>query len=205
MNLAATRPEKPRMKKLASTDIDRLSPSRARDAEPHPISVIIHNVRSIYNVGAIFRTSDAARIEHLYLTGYTGTPEHKHLHKTALGAQDVVSWSKHDDATPVIEGLREDGYSIAVLEITDAPTHPADVEHAAFPLAVVVGNEVDGIDDEIVAAADLALELPQYGAKQSLNVSVAYGMAVSHLVRRYRHLSGLNDHPGSPSTTEPFL
>jgi tRNA G18 (ribose-2'-O)-methylase SpoU len=184
------------MRKLSPTDIDRLSRSDATDATPHPISVIIHNVRSIYNVGSMFRTSDAARVEHLYLTGYTGTPEHEKLHKTALGAQDVVPWSKHEEALPVIHDLRAKGYTIGVLEITDAPVHPAEVAPDAFPLAMVVGNEVRGVDDQIVAAADLALELPQYGMKQSLNVSVAYGMAVSHLVRRFRRLHDLPDAPG---------
>jgi tRNA G18 (ribose-2'-O)-methylase SpoU len=191
------------MKKLSATDIERLSPSAARNAEPHPISVIVHNVRSIYNVGSMFRTSDAARVEHLYLTGYTGTPEHKQLHKTALGAQDVIPWSKHDTPYDVINDLRSAGYAIGVLEITDAPTHPAAVDADAFPLALIVGNEVEGIDDEIVESADLALELPQYGSKQSLNVSVAYGMAVSHLIRRFRTLNNLPDEPGHPQTASP--
>lgn len=191
------------MKKLSATDIDRLSPSAARDAEAHPISVIVHNVRSIYNVGSIFRTSDAARVEHVYLTGYTGTPEHKQLHKTALGAQDVIPWSKHDAPHAVLEDLRSEGYTIGVLEITDAPTHPAAVDASAFPLALIVGNEVEGIDNDIVEAADLALELPQYGSKQSLNVSVAYGMAVSHLIRQFRTLHGLPDQPGHPQTASP--
>ena len=191
------------MKKLSATDIERLSPSAARDADPHPVSVVVHNVRSIYNVGSIFRTSDAARIEHLYLTGYTGTPEHKQLHKTALGAQDVIPWSKHDVPYTVLDDLRSAGYTIGVLEITDAPTHPAAVNADAFPLALIVGNEVDGIDDDIVEGADVALELPQYGAKQSLNVSVAYGMAVSHLIRRFRTLHDLPDRPGHPQTASP--
>lgn len=191
------------MKKLSATNIERLSPTAAREADPHPVSVIVHNVRSIYNVGSIFRTSDAARIEHLYLTGYTGTPEHKQLHKTALGAQDVIPWSKHEAPHSVLSDLRSAGYTIGVLEITDAPTHPAAVEVDAFPLALVVGNEVDGIDSDIVEAADVALELPQYGAKQSLNVSVAYGMAVSHLIRRFRTLHDLPDRPGHPQTASP--
>lgn len=191
------------MKKLSATDIERLSPSAAREADPHPVSVVVHNVRSIYNVGSIFRTSDAARIEHLYLTGYTGTPEHKQLHKTALGAQDVIPWSKHEAPYAVLDDLRSAGYTIGVLEITDAPTHPAAVDADAFPLALIVGNEVDGIDDYIVERADVALELPQYGAKQSLNVSVAYGMAVSHLIRRFRTLHDLPDRPGHPQTASP--
>ncbi len=191
------------MKKLSAADIDRLSPAAAREADTHPVSVVVHNVRSIYNVGSIFRTSDAARIEHVYLTGYTGTPEHKQLHKTALGAQDVIPWSKHDTPEPVLDDLRSRGYVIGVLEITDSPIHPAAVDASAFPLALVVGNEVEGIDDAIVETADLGVELPQYGSKQSLNVSVAYGMAISHLIRRFRTLHGLPDQPGHPQTASP--
>ncbi|PEN15113.1 rRNA methyltransferase [Longibacter salinarum] len=185
------------MRKLSPQDIPRLTPSDARSADPHPISVIVHNVRSIYNVGSMFRTADAARVEHLYLTGYTGTPDHKNLHKTALGAQDVVSWSAHDDVTPVINDLRAEGYSIGVLEITDEPLHPAEAPATSFPLAIIVGNEVTGVEDDIVSLADLAFELPQYGMKHSLNVSVAAGMALSHLVRRFRHLHDLQDTPGN--------
>lgn len=156
----------------------------------HPVRVVVHNVRSIYNVGSIFRTSDAARIEHLHLTGYTGTPRHKDLHKTALGAQDTVAWSDHDAALPVLRELRTQGYTVAALEITDTPTRTHEVSLEHFPLCLVIGNEVEGVDDAIINEADLALEIPQYGAKQSLNVAVAYGIAVFDLVRRFRALHG---------------
>ena len=171
------------MRKLSSSEIPRASFDAIDDLSRHPIVVIVHNVRSIYNVGSIFRTADAARVEHLYLTGYTGTPEHKNLHKTALGAQDTVPWS--------------DGYTIAALEITDAPTRPSEVDPAAFPLALIVGNEVDGVDDALIDASDLAVEIPQYGAKLSLNVSVAFGVAALGLVERYR---ATHDRSGDPSS-----
>jgi len=137
-------------------------------------------------VGAIFRTSDAALVEKLWLTGYTGTPEHRNLHKTALGAQDTVPWEQADAAQDVLDRLRKRGYTVAVLEITDTPTSTLDVQPAHFPLCLIVGNEVDGVRSEIVQQADLALEIPQYGAKQSLNVAVAFGIAVFDVVRRYR-------------------
>lgn len=178
------------MRKLAWDEIDRPLPDDVPDLPKHPVSVVVHNVRSIYNVGSIFRTSDAARVEHVYLTGFTGTPDHEDLHKTALGAQDVVSWSKHAEALPVVSDLRAEGYTIGVLEITDTPTSPAAVDPSCFPLCVVVGNEVHGVDDDLVRIADVALEIPQFGAKLSLNVGVAYGIAVFDLVRRYRSVFG---------------
>ena len=177
------------MRKLSWDEIERPAPEAVSDLPKHPVRALVHDVRSIYNVGSIFRTSDAVRIEHVHLSGYTGTPDHPDMHKTALGAQDVVSWSKHDAALDVIADLRKEGYTIGVLEITDSPTPPSEVRLEQFPLCLVVGNEVHGVDDALVDAADLACELPQFGAKQSLNVSVAYGIAMYDLVRRYRQLA----------------
>lgn len=178
------------MRKLSWDEIDRPSPEEVSDLPKHPIRLVVHNIRSIHNVGTIFRTSDAARIEHLHLTGFTGTPEHKDLHKTALGAQDAVSWSKHDSALPVFEDLRSEGYTIAVLEQTDNSHSPAQVSPEAYPLCLVVGNEVRGIEEDVVQAADIGLEIPQFGTKISLNVGVAYGIAIYDLIRRYRTLHG---------------
>lgn len=176
------------MRKLSWDEIDRPDPDEIKDLPKHPVRVLVHNVRSIHNVGSIFRTSDAARIEHVHLTGFTGTPDHKDLHKTALGAQDAVSWSQHDDPFPVIDDLRERGFTIGLLEQTSESMPPDEVSMEVYPLCLVVGNEVRGVDDEIVEIADLALEIPQYGAKISMNVGVAYGIAIYDLIRRYRAL-----------------
>lgn len=178
------------MRKLSWDEIDRPAPEDVENLPKHPIRVVVHNVRSIYNVGSIFRTSDAARIEHVHLTGFTGTPDHKDLHKTALGAQDAVSWSKHDSPLPLFSRLHERGYTIAVLEQTTPSIPPREVSPEVFPVCVVVGNEVRGIEDDVIEAADLGLELPQYGTKISMNVGVAYGIAVYDLVRRARSLHG---------------
>ena len=177
------------MRKLRPDEIPRPDPEAARALPRHPISVVVDNVRSIHNVGSMFRTSDAARIEHLYLTGITGTPEHRRLHKTALGAQDTVPWTYRDDSAAVLRALRADGYTLAVLEITDQPTPVSNVTLEKYPLCIVVGNELHGVDEQIVEMADMAFEIDQYGAKQSLNVAVAYGVAAFDLVRRYRHLA----------------
>ncbi|MEX1056032.1 MAG: TrmH family RNA methyltransferase [Rhodothermales bacterium] len=165
----------------------------------HPISVVVDNVRSIHNVGSIFRTSDAALVEKIYVTGISGTPENRAMHKTALGAQDTVAWEYVREASEIVRRLKGAGYTIAVLEITDTPTYPPELESEHFPLCLVVGNELFGVSDESIALADLALEIPQFGAKQSLNVSVAFGIAVFDVVRRYRSLHGL---PLVPSRSE---
>lgn len=179
------------MRKLRHEEIPRPDPQRLAALPKHPIRVIANNIRSIHNVGSIFRTSDAARIEHLHLTGFSGTPENRALHKSALGAQDVVPWSYSRSAVDVISGLRTLEYRIAVLEITDSPTAVADLQTHDFPLALVLGNEVEGVDHQVIELADLAIEIPQYGIKQSLNVSVAYGVAIFDLVRRFRVMNEL--------------
>ena len=155
---------------------------------------MLADVRSIHNVGAMFRTADALRIEKLYLCGFTGTPDHRGLHKTALGAQDTVPWAHHDDALATVERLRATGYRIAAVEITNTPRAVDSLTLADFPLAFIVGNEVEGVAGTLLEQADMALELPQYGAKQSLNVSVAFGVMGYSLVRQYRRLAGLPDH-----------
>ena len=177
---------KVRMRKLRHEEIPRLQPEELVFRPRHPIAVMVDNVRSLYNVGSIFRTSDGAHIERLYLTGITGTPEHRGLHKTALGAQEVVPWEHHQDPIPLAMALKARGYTLAILEITDAPTPLSALTPVHFPMCLVVGNEIEGVRPELVDLADLALEIPQYGVKQSLNVSVAYGIAVFDLVRHLR-------------------
>ena len=148
--------------------------------------MVLDNIRSLHNVGSIFRTSDAARLNHLYLAGITGTPENHALRRTALGAEEVVPWTHVPSALETVRRLKGEGYTIAVLELTDAPT-PIDAlaaEH--FPLCLVVGNEVEGVDEAVISEADVALEIPQFGIKQSLNVSVAFGIAAYDLVRTCR-------------------
>ncbi len=171
----------------------RLTPADEGHSPRHPIAAVVDNVRSMHNVGSLFRTSDGAWIEKLYLTGITATPDHQGLHKTALGAQETVPWEHVENTTDCVRRLKATGYTIAVLELTDTPTRVDDLLPHHFPLALVLGNEVQGVQDEVMALADLAIEIPQFGSKQSLNVSVAYGIAVFDLVRRYRMVMGLAD------------
>ncbi|HEX7069936.1 MAG TPA: TrmH family RNA methyltransferase [Rhodothermales bacterium] len=181
------------MRKLRHEEIRRADPAAISSLPRHPLRLVIHDVRSIHNVGSIFRTSDAAAVDRLYLTGFTGTPENPALHRTALGAQATVPWERHSNVEVLLSELSKDGFTIAALEITDSPTHVADLRLKHFPLCLVVGNEVSGIPQSVLDRCSLALEIPQYGAKHSLNVSVACGIAVFGIVEQYRRLRAAAD------------
>ena len=174
------------MRKLRHEEIPRPSIDEAKLLPKHPVTVILDDVRSVYNVGAIFRTSDAVRIERVMVTGITATPENRGLHKTALGAQDSVPWRYVATAEEAAATLKSDGYTICALELTDSPTLTTGLPHSAFPVALVVGNELTGVSEPVLKQADYALEIPQYGIKQSLNVAVAFGIAIYDLVRIWR-------------------
>ena len=153
---------------------------------PHPIVVVAHDVRSAHNVGSVFRTADAAGLAHVYLTGITPHPDHRGVAKTALGAQDAVPWTAEADLDALLARLRAAGTTIAALERTPGAVAPEAVPLGAFPLALVLGNEVDGVPEAVLAGADLVIGLPQWGVKASLNVSVAFGIAAYGLVARWR-------------------
>jgi len=156
---------------------------------PHPIAVLGHDLRSAYNVGSIFRTADSAGLRHVYLSGFTPTPEHRGVLKTALGAEAAVPWSHHEDPLPLVRQLQADGFTLAALERAEGAVGIEHVEVDHFPLALVLGNEVTGVPPALLDASDLVLALPQYGVKSSLNVSVAFGVAAYGLVARYRALT----------------
>ena len=156
---------------------------------PHPIVVVAHDIRSAHNVGSVFRTADSAGLAGVVLTGFTPTPEHRGVVKTALGAQDAVPWHHTDDVHDALAALRAEGYTVAALERTPGAVLPSGVPAAAFPLALVLGNEVAGVPPDVLEAADCVVGLPQYGVKESLNVSVAFGVAAYGLVERVRSLA----------------
>lgn len=153
---------------------------------PHPIVVVAHDLRSAHNVGSVFRTADSAGLARVVLTGFTPTPEHRGVVKTALGAQDAVPWTATDDVHAALATLREEGFAIAALERVPQAVLPSDVPDEAFPLALVLGNEVRGVPPDVLEAVDWVIGLPQYGVKASLNVSVAFGIAAYGLVERAR-------------------
>jgi 23S rRNA (guanosine2251-2'-O)-methyltransferase len=152
-----------------------------------PVSVVLDNVRSLYNVGAFFRTADAARIEKMWLCGITGRPPKKAITKTALGAEDTVPWEHAWDPLPVVREMRERGLEVAAIETT---VHAVDLFDwmPKFPVAVVFGHEVEGIRPEVSALCDTHVRIPMLGMKHSLNVATAGGVVIYELLRKYREL-----------------
>ncbi len=168
---------------LSSRRIPRQAVGRADRA---PIIGMLDNIRSLYNVGSIFRTSDGAFIQGLYLCGYTPHPPRKEIDKTALGSTETVPWRYFQKPADAIAQARSSGAKICVLEQTTSSRPYFELSRADFPICLVIGNELTGVSPDVVSAADIALEIPMYGTKQSLNAAVAYGIAVFELVRIWK-------------------
>ncbi len=153
------------------------------DRERRKIYVIADNIRSLHNVGSLFRTSEAAGIEKLYLIGISGRPPRKEISKTAIGAENNVPWEYYADIIPLLKYFKSERIPIIVLEHTNSSINFQNI-HYEFPLCLVVGNEVDGISEDVMDYADIAVDIPMFGMKQSLNVSVAYGVMLYELIRQ---------------------
>lgn len=180
------------MKKLSHAEILplRLTPEAALDNTRHPIILLLDNVRSLYNVGSIFRTADSALVAQIILCGYTPHPPRIEIEKTALGAVDTVPWRYEKDAVAVIRELQAAGWKVFAVEITDASRQYDSLTQADFPAVLVLGNELVGIEQSVLEATDAALEIPMYGVKHSLNVSVAAGIVVFEAVKAFRRNNG---------------
>ncbi|MCW5966483.1 MAG: RNA methyltransferase [Bryobacterales bacterium] len=154
---------------------------------PLPVCVVLHDIRSMYNVGAILRTADAAAVARLYVAGISPLPTQNGVAKTALGAEETVPWEQAPDAAALVATLRERGHEIAALET--AP-HAVDLFDwkPRFPVCLLLGNEVDGLPPEILATADVCVRIPMLGVKHSLNVATAAGVVLYELLRKYRNL-----------------
>jgi 23S rRNA (guanosine2251-2'-O)-methyltransferase len=163
------------MRKLTT---DELSIARTAGSRRNPISVLVDNVRSLYNVGSIFRTCDAAGVTKLYLTGFTPYPPRKELEKTALGAIESVPWEYHHDALPLIAQLKSEGFKVVAVEQTEGARNYDSIGASELPVCLVVGHEITGVSSEVLNACDFAVQIPMYGVKHSLNVAVACGIAV---------------------------
>ncbi len=187
-------------RKLHGDEMSRLSVSDFIDVQKHPVSVLLHNIRSMYNVGSIFRTADATGIEKVILTGYTATPPRKEIDKTALGAQESVQWEYYSDPAEILEKFKNNGVTIYGLEITENSIPYTSVDAADFPLCLIFGNEVDGIDGTILDLCDHVLEIPQFGTKHSLNVSVAAGIALYEMVNVFRQQQTVGGGAGQHSS-----
>jgi len=150
-----------------------------------PVYVILNSIRSSYNVGSIFRTSDGAMIKKLFLCGYTPHPPNKDILKTALGSTESVEWEYAENPKDVILKLKSEGIKIAALEQTKDSRVHYSIKNDEFPFALIVGNEVTGVSQDLIDLCDFTIEIPQYGIKQSLNVAVAYGISIFELRKIY--------------------
>jgi len=174
------------MRKLSYQEIFSSRPTLAElsTKDRFPFFALCENVRSLYNVGSIFRTSDAIRLKKLFLTGYTGYPPRKEIDKTALGAVDSVEWEHFENTIDAVDQIKKRNIHIIALEHT-SNSIAYDKYEFIFPFCLLVGNEVKGITDKLVQEADASIEIPMFGLKQSLNVSVAFGVVMYHALGRY--------------------
>lgn len=173
------------MRKLSHDEIGkkRISLEAAKRVKRHPIYILCDNIRSIYNVGSIFRTSDAGLIQKLYLTGYTPRPPRPEIEKVALGSTKSVPWEYIRNPHDAVNALKKSGVKIASLEITDTGHKYYEIGKSDFPLCLILGNELTGVSNELISCSDFSLEIPQYGYKHSINVSVACGIALFEMLR----------------------
>ena len=164
--------------------MQRLTVEEFRKADKLPLIVVLDDVRSMHNVGSVFRTGDAFRIEAVYLCGITSTPPMAEIHKTALGAEDSVSWRYYSTALEALEALKAEGYTVLSIEQAHGSTKLQDFTPAGQDkYAVVLGNEVKGVHQEVVDASDGCIEIPQFGTKHSMNVSVTAGIIIWHFAK----------------------
>lgn len=173
------------MKKLSMEDLNRISVEEFRQADKLPLVVVLDNVRSMNNIGSVFRTSDAFRVEKICLCGITACPPHRDIHKTALGAEESVSWEYFDETSECIESLKRQGYRVYAVEQVDESVMLDEFEtQAGTPTAIVFGNEVEGVDEEVIPLCDGCIEIPQFGTKHSLNISIAAGILIWEMWRK---------------------
>ena len=178
------------MRKLANSELQRLDVTTFKEAAKTPIIVVLDNVRSLNNVGSVFRTADAFLIEKIYLCGITATPPNKEIHKTALGATDSVEWQYIADTLEVVKQLKNEGVRIVSVEQAEYATMLQDftpVKDTKY--AVIFGNEVKGVAQEVVSLSDGVIEIPQYGTKHSLNVSVSAGIVIWEMTKLLKDLA----------------
>lgn len=178
------------MRKLKVTEMGRMSPEEYRESMKNPIVVVLDHVRSLYNVGSIFRTADAMRLSGVILCGITATPPNVEIHKTALGAEDTVPWKYFKRTEEAVEWLREEGYTVMAVEQCEGSTPLQEfTPDTESKYAIVMGNEVKGVAQDVVDMCDGCIEIPQFGTKHSMNVSVTAGMIIWDMVQKsYLHL-----------------
>ena len=180
------------MRKLRTIEMNRLSLEEFKEADKLPLIVVLDDVRSLHNVGSVFRSADAFRVEAVYLCGITATPPNAEIHKTALGGEDSVDWRYFERTEDAIEELHRQGVFVYSVEQVEGSTklqdlntqHPTNHQHPTPRYAIVMGNEVKGVKQSVVDMSDGCLEIPQFGTKHSLNVSVTTGIVIWEFARQ---------------------
>jgi tRNA G18 (ribose-2'-O)-methylase SpoU len=172
------------MRKLSMAELNRKSVEEFRRSEKTPVIAVLENIRSSYNVGSVFRTADAFLLEAIYLTGYTGVPPHKEIKKTALGAEETVTWKQFKNATEAIHELKANGFTVyAVEQAVNSQLLQALQFKQDEKIAVIFGNEVTGVEQETIQQCDGCIEIPQLGMKHSLNIATAAGVVLWEIIR----------------------
>jgi tRNA G18 (ribose-2'-O)-methylase SpoU len=173
------------MRKIANEELNRLSVEDFKSATKKPLVVALDNIRSLNNIGSVFRTADAFLVEKIFLCGITATPPHREIHKTALGATESVAWEYAENTIDCITKLKNEGYKILSVEQAEGSTllqnFQPDFTNEKYVL--VFGNEVEGVSDEVITISDYCIEIPQYGTKHSLNISVSVGIVIWELCK----------------------
>ncbi|GAA4894217.1 RNA methyltransferase [Flaviramulus aquimarinus] len=177
------------MRKLKNSELDRLSIDGFKAAKKTPIIIILDNIRSLNNIGSVFRTSDAFLIEKIYLCGITAKPPHKDIHKTALGSTDTVDWEYVESTLDLVKKLQAEHVKVCAIEQAENTTMLNDFKVApSTKYALVFGNEVKGVAQDVVSASDVVIEIPQFGTKHSLNISVSCGVVVWDVFSKFKHV-----------------
>ncbi len=174
------------MKKLKNEELNRLSVDEFKEIKKNPIRIILDDVRSLNNVGSAFRTSDAFALEKIYLCGITGTPPHREINKTALGATESVDWEYNEDVIQVVKSLKNNGFKIIAIEQADDSFFLDKYTPGSNKLALVFGNEISGVNEEVIQLADEVVEIRQFGTKHSLNISVSIGIVVWDILSKQK-------------------
>ena len=180
------------MQKLSMMDLERISIDEFRKASKIPLVVVLDNIRSQHNTGSVFRTADAFRVDKIYLCGITATPPAREIQKSALGATDSVNWEYFESTIEAIETLKNEGFTIIAAEQATGSISPeALIIEQDKKYALILGNEVMGVDDEVMQKCDICIEIPQFGTKHSLNVSVSAGILMWEFFKEYQKHPGI--------------
>jgi tRNA G18 (ribose-2'-O)-methylase SpoU len=173
-------------RKLKLWELNRIDEDGFKNQAKFPLVVVLDDIRSLSNVGTFFRTADAFNVEKIYLCGITATPPHREIHKTALGATETIEWEYVEHIETLLIRLKADGYTLCTVEQTEQTTMLHQLDRiSASKFALVFGNEVDGVNQKAVDASDYVIEIPQFGTKHSLNVSVCAGVVLWEFAKRY--------------------